>query len=102
MESDGAFFGVCDGCAGTWLEEGVLTRLRSQPGYRQEDLTYQLSKRPVTRECRPTEDYYCPNCRAPMFGIQLGMLSTEPVSSCPECHAMFLERGRLGGFLSGR
>lgn len=101
-ESDGVVFGVCDGCAGVWLEEGVLTRLRSQPGYQQEDLAYALSKRRPVRECRPASDYYCPNCRAPMFGIQLGMLTTELVSSCPECHASFLERGRLSDLLTGR
>jgi hypothetical protein len=32
----------------------------------------------------------------------LGMLSTDPIQTCPKCYGSFLERGRLAEFLVGR
>lgn len=95
-------FGFCDGCGGTWLEDRQLDQLRSQPVFQQEAMLDRIGSGsgslPLLSGVTPS----CPKCHVSLVPELLGMVSTEPIQTCPACYGSFLEGGRLAHLLVGR
>lgn len=95
-------FGYCQGCGGSWVENGNLDALRAQPGFQTERVLVALGKRTGTKTALTGVAASCPKCHVSLMPELLGMISTEPIQTCPKCLGSFLEGGRLADILVGR
>lgn len=99
---NGIQFGFCGGCGGVWLEDRQLDQLRAQPVFQQEAMLDGLAQGsrslPMLSGVTPS----CPKCHVSLMPELLGMVSTEPIQTCPTCLGSFLEGGRLAHLLVGR
>jgi Zn-finger nucleic acid-binding protein len=100
-ECDGVEVGYCESCGGVWLESDRLTAVRSKSGIYQEQM---LDRMRVNIAGNPplAEQPACPKCRTTLMPEDLGILSSEPMLTCPKCWGSYLENGRLGEILFGR
>jgi Zn-finger nucleic acid-binding protein len=100
-ECDGLEVGYCVGCGGVWLESDRLTELRSKSGIYQEEMLDRMRAK-IAGTPPLGEQLACPKCRAHLLPEDLGILSAEPIMTCPKCWGSYLENGRLGEILFGR
>lgn len=94
--------GFCGDCGGVWLDERKLDALRAQPVIYQEDLVYALRDKTGNGVPLPDVVPSCPRCHVSLMPELLGMVSVEPIQTCPQCYGSYLERGRLAELLIGK
>ncbi len=101
LDSEGVEIAACSGCGGVWLTHGQLAALMMQSGVHQDRLVAAIKKVRVAGEVHVNDTLYCPTCRLIMFAVPLGMFSTEPAATCPQCDGTFIEHDNIVGVLGG-
>jgi Zn-finger nucleic acid-binding protein len=102
VESDGVNIQACDGCGGVWLERGRLGALLMQDVPTQDRLLSTIGKVRSGRIKAMQPGLVCQDCKLVMFAIPQGILSSQPVDTCPGCTSQFLEYGTLNQMLMAR
>lgn len=92
VESHEVRVGACDGCGGVWAEEGRLDALLRQTAAQRELVIEQVERIRTGKIRKLSPGLICEACqlimpRAPM------MVSSEPLDTCPDCGASFLDEG---------
>jgi Zn-finger nucleic acid-binding protein len=87
--------GLCDGCGGAWLEEGRLGALLQQSAADHDALLHQAARVRSGKIRQLNGEILCPKCGLIMFATRVGMVSDDPVATCPQCRACFLDHDLL-------
>ncbi len=102
LNSLGVEFAVCGGCGGVLLEVGSLDALLMQSGVHQEQAVLAIRKLRTGRQSTSHAHLHCPRCRLVMFESTLGIISTRPGATCPQCRRLFLDNALIEQLLLGR
>ena len=102
IDSAGVTLSGCEGCGGVCMTPNRLNQLLLQTEEQQTDLLKQVDRFRTERMMQVRAHPECPHCHIRLIPSQLGMLTPEPVSACPQCSGLFLEHGRLHDILLGQ
>jgi Zn-finger nucleic acid-binding protein len=101
VSAGGVTANACEGCGGVWLTPGRLNALLLQPRDVHQRLIGHVSRFHPSRQGRLHIELVCPTCSLFMLRGPLGMLTKQPVHSCPQCFGLFMSLATFEDVLPG-
>jgi len=101
-ESESVTLDACEGCGSVCVTPKRLQQLILQPWDRVRKLLEYVGRFHTSKSKHEPAAPSCPHCKTPYMKSRLGMLTQQPVHSCPQCYGLLIDYETLTDILAGQ